>query len=212
MTLVSAMRENQLKKKSETAVRARYAARRKANLLRALARPCTSTDNAVDPAQVEQLEAKLESAVGESSQLRDAVARQRAEFDNFRRRTMKEKEQIRDAAREDLLAKLLPVMDNFERAIQSAETAADPKSIRDGVTMVSGQLARILQAEGLERMNALNAPFDPNQHEAIATEERSDIDDNHVCEEMLPGYRYNDKIIRAAMVKVAKAPAETAEA
>jgi molecular chaperone GrpE len=200
-----------LSKSSRQPTRARYTARRKANALRTLSRPGAPPTVEIDPSIVAELESRIQSSSHEAAQLRDAVARQRAEFENFRRRTMKEKDQIRDAAREDLLAKLLPVMDNFERALQSTNMAADAKSIHDGISMVSSQLSRMLEAEGLQRINAMNAVFDPNEHEALATEERADVEENHVCEEMLPGYRYKDKVIRAAMVKVAKAPAEKAQ-
>lgn len=186
--------------------RARYAARRRAKLLRNIARQAEApATGQVDPTLVAQLEERIVAATHENTQLRDAVARQRAEFDNFRRRTQKEKDQIREAAKEDLIVKLLPVLDNFERALASTESAADAKSIREGITMVSSQLTRLLEADGLQRIGALNQPFDPNQHEALAAEERSDVPENSIIEELLPGYRYKDKVVRAAMVKVAKA-------
>ncbi|MGI8907283.1 MAG: nucleotide exchange factor GrpE [Candidatus Sumerlaeaceae bacterium] len=192
--------------------RDRYSARRRAKALQSLCAVPQPTAPGLDPALLAELELKLQGSVQEGVQQREALARQRAEFDNFRRRTMKEKEQIRDAAREDVIAKILPVLDNFERALASTESATDAKPIRDGITMVSGQLMRLLEAEGLKPIETMNAPFDPNEHEALATEERTDVEENHVCEEMLRGYRFKEKVIRAAMVKVAKAPAEKAQA
>lgn len=197
-----------MKNGSGVSARAKYAARRRANLLRTVCKPGAPETKRIDPAIVAELESKLISVSHENAQLRDGVARLRAEFDNFRRRTAKEKDQIRDTAREDTIIKLLPVLDNFERALQSTQTAVEAKSIRDGITMVSAQLTRLLEAEGLQRIAALNAAFNPNEHEALATEERDDFEENHVSEEMLPGYRFKEKIIRPAMVKVAKAPAE----
>jgi len=187
--------------------RVRYQLRRRANFLQALSKPAgaTATACAVDDSLVaRQMQKNLEQAAAEAHQLRDAVARQRAEFDNFRKRTMKEKDQIRDAAREDTLAKLLPVVDNFDRALNSITETSDVSAVKQGIEMVATQLNRILEGEGLERIAALNAPFDPNLHEAIATEDRDDLPDNHVCAEMLPGYRYKERILRAAMVKVSK--------
>ena len=201
-----------MKDKSQKASRARYGARRRGKALRALANRAEPKGPQIDPVVVAELEGRVESGVQENSQLRDTVARQRADFDNFRRRTLKEKDQVRDATREEVITKLLPVLDNFERALASTQSAVDAKSICDGITMVAGQLLRMLEAEGLKRIETANASFDPNEHEALATEERDDVEENRVCEEMLPGYRYKDKVIRPAMVKVAKAPVQKAEA
>lgn len=188
--------------------------RRRSNLVRSFTgtgRTQVQSAEASESLVHKQMQRHLEQAAAEIHQLRDMVARQRAEFDNFRKRTMKEKEHIRDAAREDVLTKLLPVVDNFDRALCSISDTTDATAVRDGVQMVASQFSRILESEGLERIQALNAPFDPNIHEAIATEERTDVPESHVCEEMLPGYRFRDKVVRAAMVKVAKSPAHPAE-
>jgi molecular chaperone GrpE len=155
--------------------------------------------------QAEGTEEAAEAAQ-ELLQMREMVLRQRAEFDNFRKRTQREKDQIREAAAENVLSRLLPVVDNMDRALASAESANDINSVRDGVRMILMQLNRALEAEGLAKVNPLNQPFDPTQHDAIATEERPDVQDNHVSEVLLPGYVYKDKLVRAAMVKVAKSP------
>lgn len=165
----------------------------------------------IDPAEHAALQEKAAALVEENAQLRDTVLRQKAEFDNYRRRTLKEKDQIRDAVREDLMIKLLPVVDNFDRALEAAATATEPGPIRDGVAMVADQLRRLLESEGLQGIEALNQPFNPEEHEAIAIEERTDVPDNHVSSVMLPGYRFRDKTIRAAMVKVARAPQAPSE-
>lgn len=142
----------------------------------------------------------------EVMQFREMLLRQRAEFDNFRKRSQREKDQVRESATENVLHKLLPVVDNMERALSSAETASDVNSVREGVQMILTQLNRALEAEGLVKLDPRNQLFDPTMHEAIATEERSDIPENHVCDVLLPGYSYKEKLVRAAMVKVAKAP------
>ena len=139
-------------------------------------------------------------------QLRDLALRQKAEFENFRKRTQRDKDMVRDAAAEAVLFRLLPVVDNMERALAGSVTATDIKSVRDGVSMILTQLTRALESEGLAQIDALNQPFDPTRHDALATEERNDVSDNHVCEVMLPGYVYKEKVIRAAMVKVARQP------
>lgn len=148
---------------------------------------------------------QLEQELG---QMREILLRQRAEFDNFRKRTQREKDHVRDSAAENVLHKLLPVVDNMERALSSAESASDVNSVREGVRMILIQLNRALEAEGLVKLDPRNQLFDPTLHEAIATEERSDVPENHVCDVLLPGYSYKEKLVRAAMVKVAKSPNE----
>lgn len=149
--------------------------------------------------------AQAETNARELTEMRETIARQRAEFDNFRKRTQREKDQIREIANESLLSRLLPVLDNFDRALASAESAADLDSVRQGVGMIATQLSRALEAEGLTQINPLNAPFDPTKHDAIAAEPRDDMSENHVCAVLLPGYSYKDRLLRPAMVKVSKA-------
>jgi molecular chaperone GrpE len=113
---------------------------------------------------------------------------------------------VREAAAETVLLKLLPVIDNLDRAIASTGTAGDVKSVRDGITMIATQLHRTLEAEGLKKLDALHQQFNPALHDALITEERTDVADNHVCEVLMPGYIYKEKLLRPAMVKVAKCP------
>lgn len=160
----------------------------------------------VEPLPAADAPAQTPMGGGELEELRETIIRQRAEFDNFRKRTQREKDQIREIANEGLLSRLLPVLDNFERALTSAESAADLASVRQGVGMIATQLTRALEAEGLTQINPLNAPFDPNKHDAIAAEPRDDMRENHVCAVLLPGYSYKEKLLRPAMVKVSKAP------
>lgn len=155
--------------------------------------------------------AELEKLKKECADLREVALRQRAEFENFRKRTQRDKDTVRDLAAEGLLSRMLPVLDNIERAILSAANATDVKPVYDGVKMILVQLKRALEAEGLEQVQALNQPFDPALHDALATEERTDVADNQVVEELLPGYRFKEKLLRPAMVKVAKAPQQPEE-
>lgn len=165
----------------------------------------------IEPRVFEQLEAAARKLSEENKAFREALARQKSEFENFRSRAQKEKEQLRETAIEALVAKLLPVIDNFERALEAASASTDPQSLRQGIEMVAGQLMRTLEQEGVEKIQALNAGFDPNEHEALAVEERTDVEDNHVTQVMMPGYRLKGKVVRPAMVKVAKAPAAEPE-
>jgi molecular chaperone GrpE len=154
----------------------------------------------------EQLREEERLLRDEGQQLRDALSRQKAEFENYRKRVLKEKDQIREATKEDIISRLLPVLDNFERAMQSASLVPEAASIRQGIEMVSAQLMGALASDGLEQVKALHAPFDPNMHDAIAVEERDDVAENTVVEVMLPGYRLGERLLRPAMVKVSKAP------
>jgi molecular chaperone GrpE len=160
-----------------------------------------------DTELIAQLEDAARQLSVEQEQLRSALTRQKAEFDNFRRRVNKEKEQLRDSTAASIYTALLPILDNFERALEAAANATDVKTLRDGIAMVAGQLLQTLQQGGVQKMDALKAVFDPTQHEALSVEERSDVPENHITQVLLPGYRFRDKVIRAAMVKVAKAPA-----
>lgn len=162
---------------------------------------------AIDPAAMAELETNAARLGDENATLRDAVARQRAEFDNYRRRTLKEKEQVRDAAREDFAVKLLEVVDNFDRALESSANITDAAPLREGVDMVARQFKRLLEGEGLRPIEALNLPFNPQEHDALAIEETSEFPENHVTHVMSAGYRFGDKVVRPAKVKVAKAPA-----
>jgi len=156
---------------------------------------------------VQQIEQATMQIAAENEQLKEALKRQKADFDNYRRRTQKEKEQLRDAAKESLVAELLPVLDNFERAIASAKTATDVESVRKGIEMVAEQLNAILRGEGLERIDALGSQFDPALHEALEVEERTDVPEGQITQVLRPGYRFKDRVIRPALVKVAKKPA-----
>jgi molecular chaperone GrpE len=161
----------------------------------------------VDANLVQQIEQATMQVAAENEQLKEALKRQKADFDNFRRRTMKEKEQLRDAAKESLVAELLPVLDNFERAIASAKTATDVESVRKGIEMVAEQLNAILRGEGLERIDAQGSQFDPALHDALEVEERADVPEGQITQVLRPGYRFKDRVIRPALVKVAKKPA-----
>jgi len=157
----------------------------------------------------EDLQEENERLADEAGRLRDSILRLRAEFDNFRKRTQKEKDQIRDIAKEGMMADLLPVLDNFGRAIGAAAAANDSASVKQGVEMVYNQLISILESEGLTRIDPLGEQFDPMVHEALAIEERSDVPDHQIVGVIMPGYRLGDRIIRHAMVTVAKKPDET---
>ena len=153
-----------------------------------------------DNNELEKLKEELEKTKAELDEKADLHLRLQAEFDNFRRRTLKEKDDLRKSANADLLGDLLPVLDNFDRALVHAEDSP----VLEGIVMVQKQMLEILNRAGLEKVGAPGEPFDPNFHDAIMQEETEDVPSGSIIEVLQPGYKYQDKLLRAAMVKVAK--------
>jgi molecular chaperone GrpE len=147
----------------------------------------------------------LADARAEAAKMKDAWLRTAADFDNFRKRTRKELDDARRSGREDLLRAVLPVFDNLERAIQSSQRTSDVKAMADGLAMVLRQFTEALGREGISRVPTVGQPFDPGVHEAIQQVETSDHAPGTVLAEVQPGYTQGDRLMRAAMVVVAKA-------
>lgn len=131
----------------------------------------------------------------------DKYQRTLAEFDNFRKRTAKEKTSMHDDGVRDTIEKLLPVIDNFERAILASANTED--SFYKGIIMILKQLKSFLDDLGVEVIEAVGETFDHNQHYAVAHVDDDNYGEGEVIEEMQKGYKYKDKIIRCSMVKVA---------
>ena len=151
----------------------------------------------------------LAEAQAEANRLKDALLRTAADYDNFRKRTRRELEEARRNGREDLLKALLPVFDNLERAIQSAQRSSDVKAMTEGLSMVQRQFIDALGREGIARVATIGKPFDPSVHEAIQQVETSDHDAGTVIAEVQPGYTQGERLLRAAMVVVARPKADT---
>ena len=147
---------------------------------------------------------KIVDAREQIDELNTRVLRLTADYDNYRKRAQREKEDVRQFANQGLLEKLLPVLDNFEMAI-TAVKEADP-SIKDGVQMIYDQLFAVLKDSGMEPIDAMGEPFDPNLHEALSQEETSDANEGAVVQQVQRGYKLNDRLVRPARVVVAKAP------
>ena len=129
--------------------------------------------------------------------------RTQADFDNFRRRTRQEKEEFAKSASQSLIERLLPIVDNFERAIAASRENSDFEALAKGVDMIARQLVQVLEAEGLKAIEAVGQPFDPEQHQAVMTVEAEDGQESGiVVEELQKGYKLKDKVIRPSMVKV----------
>jgi molecular chaperone GrpE len=145
--------------------------------------------------------AELQKLRAERDSLLDRLARAQAEFENARRRATKEQHDFRDYAAADAIKSLLPVMDSFERALQ---VKADPGELRNGVELIYKQLQDALAKLGVRAIPTKGEQFDPHVHEAIEMVETSDAADHEVIEELQRGYKIKDRLLRPAMVKVAK--------
>jgi len=150
-------------------------------------------DEAKDEAEAEEKKSEEDEA------LNTKYLRLMADFQNYKRRTEKEKGDIYSYANEKLVSQLLEVVDNFERALKH-ESADD--GYAEGMEMIFKQLTGVLEKAGLEEINALGEDFDPNFHNAVMTEDNDDYDSGKVTEVMQKGYTLNSKVIRPSMVKV----------
>lgn len=166
-----------------------------------------------EPNPPEQAEAQESSADGASAELQkikaerdalvDRLARMQAEFDNARKRAVKEQQDYRDFAVADAIKSLLPVIDSFERALQAKSEGSD---FRNGVELIYKQLQDALAKMGVQSIAAKGEQFDPHVHEAIEMVETRDAADHEVIEELQRGYKLKDRLLRPAMVKVASNP------
>jgi molecular chaperone GrpE len=150
-------------------------------------------------------EAQLEA---ERDKLKDQLLRTAADFENYRRRARKDVEDAERRAREDVLRDVLQLVDNLERAVQASESATDVAAVADGVRLVLRSFDDIAQRLGLERLRSVGERFDPNLHDAVQQVETSEHEPGTVITEVLGGYRAGTKLLRPALVVVAKAPAQ----
>lgn len=153
--------------------------------------------DAEEKSEVDEIKKLEETVLG----LNDKILRQMAEFDNFRKRTQKEKQASFTEGTKNTIEKLLPTIDNFERAL-SSENDKD-SNLYKGVEMIYKQFLSFLDEVGVKEIEAIGKEFDPNMHFAVAHEENSEYDENTVVEVLQKGFTINDKVIRASMVKVA---------
>ena len=155
-------------------------------------------------AEEDAIAADLDKARAEAESYLDDLRRLQADFDNYRKRTLREQTARAAAASQALVARLLPVLDNFELAVSSAERSRDFDRMLKGVEMVFGELREVLEAEGLVRIEAEGKPFDPERHEAVIAVEEEDTEPGMVVDIVRAGYELRGKVLRPAMVKVAK--------
>ncbi|MZP28810.1 nucleotide exchange factor GrpE [Heliobacterium undosum] len=155
--------------------------------------------------EVAKTKEELDKAKQDLQDWENRYLRLQADFDNFRRRTRQEKEELGTYANEGLVKKLLPVLDNFQRALGAMAKAGAADNLLSGVAMIERQFSDILTKEGLQPLEAVGKEFDPQSHEAVLFGEADEVyPDGIVMEEMQKGYLFKSKVIRPAMVKVAK--------
>lgn len=153
--------------------------------------------------EVETLRAELEQAQAQAADYLEGWQRARAEFANFKKRVEAERQELRRASTEALLLKLLPVVDDFERAFQVLPEESADEAWVDGFRMILRKLQALLESEDVTPIEAAGHPFDPLWHQALLQEETEEHRDGYVIEEMQRGYRLGDRVLRPSMVKVA---------
>jgi len=150
----------------------------------------------------QESEKVLIKAEADLKEANDRYQRTMAEFDNFRKRTLKEKTQMFESGSKEVLEKLLPIVDNFERAIEHISEEEKDLAITKGVEMIYKQLMGALSELGVEEIEAKGQEFDPNLHHAVSHEDNEDYDDNMVQEVFQKGYTFKNGVLRHSMVKV----------
>jgi molecular chaperone GrpE len=145
--------------------------------------------------------AELEKLRAERDSLVDRLARMQAEFDNARKRAAKEQQDFRDYALVDTIKTIIPVLDSFDRALQ---TSPEKSEFHSGMELIHKQLVDALTKLGVKPISAKGEQFDPRYHEAIEMVDTEDVDDHQVLEELQRGYRLKDRLLRPAMVRVAR--------
>ncbi len=154
--------------------------------------------------QAPQLEQENQKLMDQVKTLSERLLRTRADFENFRKRTARERNELVQLAHADLVAQLLSVLDNFELALSSSAAATDASALLEGVQMIQSQLLTALGTLGLEKIKAEGEMFNPHLHEAVGVVEASGAKENTVAEVLRPGYMLKTKVLRPAMVKVSR--------
>ena len=169
--------------------------------------PAANTeDNATAPEETE--ESLVAQMQGDMARFKDLALRTQADFENFRKRAAREKEDAAKYANAGFLEKLLPILDNFELGLNAARSDAKDSPIIAGMDMVAKQLQDFLTAVGVETVKAEGEKFDPNLHEAVAQETSADVAEGVIVRQLRKGYRLRDRLLRPATVTVSKGKAE----
>lgn len=170
--------------------------------------PEEATEDATE-AEAEAEQSAVESARAERDRMRDQLLRIAADFDNFRKRSRKEIEEVRKRTIEDTLRELLPIIDNLERAAGAMGDATDVEAVAEGVHMVLRGFEDVASRLGLKRVQAIGQMFDPTLHDAMQQQETNEHPPGTIVAEVVPGYELGDRLLRPAMVVVARPPTGT---
>ncbi|MGA2338081.1 MAG: nucleotide exchange factor GrpE [Terriglobales bacterium] len=144
---------------------------------------------------------EVEKLKAERDALLDRLARLQAEFDNARKRAVREQQEFREYAAADFIKNILPILDSFERALKAEGDSSD---FRNGIELIYRQFQDALQKIGVQPIVSMGRPFDPRVHEAIEMVDTTEVPDHHVLDELQRGYKYKDRLLRPAMVRVAR--------
>lgn len=181
-----------------------------------VAAPETASDQAAAPAaenipSAAELEA-LRAKAAKADEHWDRLLRQSAEYENFKKRAARERQEAVKYANEGLLVKLITTLDHFDMALAASNAGANATvdSIRTGVSMIQSQLRQTLVEAGLEEIDATGQPFNPAWHEAVSQQESATVPEGHVLQQIRKGYRLRERLLRAASVVVARAPSSAA--
>lgn len=164
----------------------------------------TTAATAPEASKSTELQSDLEKAQAERAAYLDRLARLQAEFDNYRKRNARQQQEYRDYALADALKTLLPILDSLDRALKT--NAASLQDFHEGIELIDKQFHDALSKLGVEPVLTEGAAFDPNLHQAVQMVETSEVEDNHVIDELQRGYKLKDRLLRPAMVRVARNP------
>ncbi len=162
------------------------------------------SQGASQPAAAMDLEARLAKAEADAAGYLDQLKRTMADFDNYRKRILKEREELSKAAAERIIVEIIEPVENLDRALEAAKAAKNLKKLRDGVAMTRDQIWSVLERNGLKRVETAGCAFDPRWHEAVEQVSDDEADDGTVKGEIRSGYVLNGKVLRCAKVKVSK--------
>lgn len=161
-------------------------------------------ESPVATGEIEILQKELEEIRAKSEEYLDGWQRARAEFANYKKRIEREREQVHQAAAGSILRRFLDVVDDMERALKNRPTGEECESWTNGLELIYRKMHSILESEGVQRMEAKGEYFDPNLHEAISHEENPDYESGQIIEVVQSGYTLGDRVLRPAMVRVAR--------
>jgi molecular chaperone GrpE len=167
----------------------------------------TSAAVGAKPAEVGAV-SETEQLKAERDALLDRLARLQAEFDNARKRAVREQQEFREFAAADVIRNFLPILDSFERALKAgsgdSNSSSNSNDFRNGVELIYRQFQDVLQKIGVQPIPAMGRAFDPRVHEAVEMVDTTEVADHHVFDEIQRGYKYKDRLLRPAMVRVAR--------